>query len=144
MNRFQIVTAAVGVLSLSVGGSLYLLYRPETLVMFEVCKYLGIYDFIISVRPQYTINSWVVYSLPDGLWLLAYILLMAALWNFDVLKSLRASFPLVLMAIGSEFLQIPRLIPGVFDWLDLICYVGACIIGFIYVIIINNHLNKQI
>ena len=143
MNRFQILTVVIGVLSLLVGGSLYLLYRPDTLVMFEVCKNLGIYDFIISLRPQDTINSWMVYSLPDGLWLLAYILLMAALWNFDVRKSLRASFPLAFIAIGSELLQIPHLIPGVFDWMDLLCYVMACIIGFIYITIINNHLNHK-
>ncbi len=143
MRHWQIYTVIVGVLFLFVGGSPYLLYRPETLVLFEVCKYLGIYDFIISLRPQDMIDSWVVYSLPDGLWLLAYILLMAALWNFDVRKSLRASFSLAFIAIGSELLQIPHLIPGVFDWIDLLCYVMACIIGFIYITIINNHLNHK-
>lgn len=140
MNRFQLVTVLMGMVSLMIGSCLYLLYRPDTLMMFEVCKYLGVYDFVMSHRPQEQIESWIVYSLPDGLWLLAYILLMNALWNFQVRTSIHASLPLVLIAIGSELLQIPHLVSGLFDWMDLICYVMACVIGFVYLKIIINYL----
>ena len=86
--RFRLVTIWLGLTSLFIGGCLYLLYRSDSLVMFRWCQSLGVYDFIISLRPQGHYDNWLVYSLPDGLWMLAYVLLMGAIWNFHVKKSL--------------------------------------------------------
>ena len=79
----------------------------------------------VSLRPQAHYDNWLVYSLPDGLWMLAYVLLMGAIWNFHVKKSLLVTLPLAVVAIGSELLQIPRWIPGTFDIVDLFCYLMA-------------------
>lgn len=82
--RFRLVTIWLGLTSLFMGGCLYLLYRSDSLVMFRWCQSLGVYDFIVSLRPQAHYDNWLVYSLPDGLWMLAYVLLMGAIWNFNV------------------------------------------------------------
>lgn len=74
----------LGLTSLFMGGCLYLLYRSDSLVMFRWCQSLEVYDFIVSLRPQAHYDNWLVYSLPDGLWMLAYVLLMGAIWNFNV------------------------------------------------------------
>lgn len=90
--RFRLVTIWLGLTSLFIGGCLYLLYRSDSLVMFRWCQSLGVYDFIISLRPQGHYDNWLVYSLPDGLWMLAYVLLMGAIWNFHVKKKSFGNF----------------------------------------------------
>ena len=128
----------LGVLSLTTGGVLYILYRSETLILFGWIKTLGLYDIVSNLRPSNGSDSWLVYSLPDGLWLFAYILLMGALWNFDTLKSLLYSAPLVVIGIGSELLQIHHIVRGTFDIVDLLCYIVAIVFGIIYIKIANK------
>lgn len=142
MNRLRILTVGCGLLSIVFGGCLYLLYRSETLLIFKWIKVMGIYDFISVLRPDNGINSWFVYSLPDGLWLFSYIMIISAIWCFDIRKSLLYSVPLVIIAIGSEILQIPHIVSGTFDFIDLWCYIVATILGYVYMIIINNKLKR--
>lgn len=132
------LTMILGVLSLTTGGVLYILYRSETLILFGWIKTLGLYDIVSNLRPSNGSDSWLVYSLPDGLWLFAYILLMGALWNFDTLKSLLYSAPLVVIGIGSELLQIHHIVRGTFDIVDLLCYIVAIVFGIIYIKIANK------
>lgn len=135
---YRIMTMLLGMLSLFVGGSLYLMCRSDSLVMFSWCKNLGIYDMVLSLRPEESLGGWVVYSLPDGLWLFSYILLMGSIWNFNLKQSCYASCPLAVIAIGSELLQIPGWIPGTFDVADLLCYLSACGLGYVYLKSFNH------
>lgn len=133
MNVCRALTIILGLLSLTTGGILYILYRSETLILFKWVKALGLYDIVSDLRPSKSSDSWLVYSLPDGLWLFAYILLMGALWNFDSRKSLLYSAPLVVIAIGSELSQMHHITKGTFDIVDLLCYIVATIAGTIYI-----------
>lgn len=136
--RYRILTLSLSLLSLFIGGCLYLMYRSDSLVMFEWCKSLGIYDMVINLRPKESFGGWIVYSLPDGLWLLSYVLLMGSIWNFNLKRSLYASAPLAFIAVGSELLQIPGWVPGTFDVADLFCYLAACGLGYLYLKSINH------
>lgn len=136
--RYRLFTLLLSLLSLFIGGCLYLMYRSDSLVMFEWCKTLGIYDMVLNLRPEKKLGGWVVYSLPDGLWLFSYILLMGSIWRFNLKRSLYASSPLVVIALGSELLQIPGWIPGTFDVVDLLCYLVACWLGYVYLKSINS------
>ena len=82
MRRIRILTVALAMLSFSIGGGIYLLWRSTTLLMFGWLKAIGLYDMVLRLRPDDKVDSWLVYSLPDGLWLFAYILLMGVLWRF--------------------------------------------------------------
>lgn len=125
--------------TLFIGGVLYLMYRSECLVMFDWCKAIGIYPFIKQLRPQGDFDSWWFYSLPDGLWLFSYIILIGAIWTFDMRKSLLFSVPLIVIAIGSELLQIPHIVRGTFDIIDLLCYIAGSVIGFFYIKKLNKN-----
>jgi len=138
--RYRLFTLLLSLLFLFIGGSLYLMYRSDSLVMFGWCKTLGIYDMVINLRPKESLKGWIVYSLPDGLWLFSYILLMGSIWNFNLKRSFYASAPLIVIAIGSELLQIPEWVPGTFDVVDLLCYLAACGLGYVYLKSFN-HLN---
>ena len=94
--------------------------------MFKWVESLGLSEYIDRLRDMVsniTLNHITLYSLPDGLWLASYIIVV----NTVVSKSNRHnllfwSLLLPFIAITFEFLQIPRIIPGVFDVFDLICY----------------------
>ena len=139
MNRKRIATIVLSFSALFMGGGLYLLCRSERLVMFDWCKTIGIYPFIQQLRPKGNFDSWLVYSLPDGLWLFSYIILVGAIWAIDMRKSLLCSIPMIIIAIGSELLQLPQIIRGTFDMMDLLCYVTGGIGGIFYI----KELNKN-
>lgn len=125
--------------TLFIGGVLYLMCRSECLVMFDWCKAIGIYPFIKQLRPQGDFDSWWFYSLPDGLWLFSYIILIGAIWTFDMRKSLLFSVPLIVIAIGSELLQIQHIVRGTFDIIDLLCYIAGSVIGLFYIKKLNKN-----
>lgn len=58
-------------------------------------------------------------------------------------KSLWASLPLAVVAIGSELLQIPQWIPGTFDIVDLFCYLMAIWLGDKYICFINRLIKER-
>lgn len=116
----------LGLLLLIVGGMIYLLYRPQSLLLFHVAGGLGLTDAIGQWRQ--TAAAWrpakfTVYCLPAGLWALSYVLIVGTLTQS--LPALRrwllvASIPL--LGIASEVMQALGLVPGTFDWTDLALY----------------------
>ena len=112
---------------LSVGGLIYLGYRDENLLMFGWFNNLGLNSLINNYREltQYThLPNWVIYSLPDGLWLLSYLILIKEIWQKERgLQYYVWVYSLSFIAIISEIVQIfiPRI--GIFDIYDLLCYI---------------------
>ena len=138
MLKKRIITMLLSFSILFIGGGLYLMCRSERLVMFDWCKAIGIYPLIQQLRPKGNFDSWLVYSLPDGLWLFSYIILMGAIWAFDMRQSLLCSAPLIVIAIGSEVLQLPHIVRGTFDVIDLLCYIAGSVSGIIYIKKLNK------
>lgn len=112
-----------------VGGMIYLMFRSESLVMFRWCEMLHIKKYVDSLRISYILPQWVIYSLPDGLWLCSYVLFVSAIWNFDLKQGWPYIFSLPAIAIGSELAQAFGWINGTFDWIDLVCYVFGLLAG---------------
>ena len=139
MYKKRIDAIILSFITLFIGGGLYLMCRSESLVMFDWCKAIGIYPFINQLRPQGDFDSWWFYSLPDGLWLFSYIILMGAIWAFDMRKSLLCSVPLIVIAIGSELLQLLHIVRGTFDVIDLLSYIAGSVIGFFYIKKLNKN-----
>ena len=136
LKKQVICQSILSFLLLGIGGSIYLLFRPKTLLMFKWVESLGLSEHIDRLRDMVsniTLNHITLYSLPDGLWLASYIIVV----NTIVSKSnkhnlLFWSFLLPFIAIVFELLQIPGVIPGVFDVFDLVCYITPLIIYLIY------------
>ena len=121
---------------LGVGGSIYLLFRPKTLLMFKWVESLGLNEYIDRLRDMVsgiTLNHITLYSLPDGLWLASYIIVVNTIVSKDnKVNLLFWSFLLPAIAVTFEILQILGVIPGVFDVFDLICYILPLLIYLIY------------
>lgn len=119
-------------LFLFIGSAIYLLFRSKSLLIFKCCEALSIDDFINRMRDVFAIidiPSWVKYSLPDGLWLLSYLLLIDAIWgNQNTTRSYLWFAVLPIIAISSELLQYAGMLCGHFDVIDLACYIGVVLI----------------
>ncbi len=82
----------------------------------------------------WNISEFVKFSLPDGLYCAAYILIIDAIWHYDngmVKNIVIALVPFV--TISSEVLQYFGLVKGTFDIYDLICYTTPPMIYLIYI-----------
>ena len=125
----------LALISFCIGGLIYLIYRSLTLQMFVWFKQLGLYSSVISFRNEYwpTLPDWIIYSLPDGLWLFSYLLIMKAIWYKKTTKQALV-LPLILPIFMNltEILQGLNCFPGTFDLLDVICYDIPVIIYLIF------------
>lgn len=80
---------------------------------------------------------WVIYNLPDALWLFSYLLYIDAIWSNSFHNSLYKLFfwSIPIFSILLEFLQLANFIPGTFDIVDIMFY----IISVLLVLIIDYH-----
>ncbi len=117
---------------LLLGIMIYLLYRPENLLVFKLVDALGMSQFIGNLRLLFSeiqLPPIVINSLPAGLWTASYLMMMCVTTRFHNRKNrLMLALPLPIMAIVLEFMQIWGWCPGTFDIYDLICYAIPLII----------------
>lgn len=109
------------------GGMIYILYRPENLLLFRVTDSLGIkplIDVLRSNSSRVMLPAFMVNSLPAGLWTASYLMMMYITTKFHTRRiRLMLALPLPIMAIVLEFMQYFGWCPGTFDIYDLICYI---------------------
>lgn len=122
--------------SLAVGGLIYLFWRTDDLLMFQWAKYLNAYDRILEVRLMAEIYrqhfpDWVLFSLPNGLWMFSYSCLLGLIWgNKDCLNFLKWLLPVLIGFILIEAGQSVHVVPGTFDMLDVLLYIAGAIGGY--------------
>ena len=139
-NRQRFFRIILSLFLLVMGGLIYVGYREQSLVMFDWARLLRLNEEVENFRgtvKYYSLYDWVKYSLPDGLWLLAYMFCTDAIWNGDKSRvSYIFIFGLPFFALLSEFFQYLWLIIGVFDWIDICSYVLAILL-FLIIKILN-------
>ena len=117
----------VALLLILTGGMIYVLYRPESLLLFRVTDSLGItplIDILRSNSSRVMLPSFMINSLPAGLWTASYLIMMYITTKFHTRRiRLMLALPLPITAIVLEFLQLLGWCPGTFDIYDLICYI---------------------
>ena len=124
--------ATIGVTALIVGGLLYVIFRSKSLLMFDWFHMIGLSDMVENIRTKYdgvNLYGWVKDCMPAGLWLFSYLFVIDSLWgnNRNLVYNLFI-FVLPVIAICSEFMQLFGMLPGTFDYMDLISYVVAILI----------------
>ncbi len=119
---------AMGIVLLFLGGMLYVLYRPQTLLLFLVADGMGLTNIISDWRLAATATwqpaKFIIYCLPAGLWTLSYIFIVGTLaQEMPAKKRWAAVSAIPLLGAVSELLQAGDIVPGTFDWADLALYV---------------------
>ena len=118
---------------ITVGGLIYLLYRPQNILLFQITDSLGLNPYITSLRNDISYISlplFVINSIPAGLWTASYLLLMYCnTKSYNKSTKLLITLPLPISAIILEFMQLLSWCPGTFDLFDLICYIIPLVSG---------------
>ncbi len=127
-KSYALSTITIGVALLFLGGMLYVLYRPQTLLLFHIASGMGLTDVIdqwrLSAAAVWQPAEFIVYCLPAGLWALSYVLIVGTLAQGLPMKRRWAAVAAIpLLGAASELLQAMSIIPGTFDWADLLLYV---------------------
>lgn len=126
----------IGTLSVLIGGLLYLIFRSESLVMFNWFSNVGLSSGISSLREScgdISLYSWVKYNLPAALWLFSYMFIIRGIWLKSQQNIIYNVFlwAVPIMAFASELLQFFGAIPGTFDYKDIIAYSAGIIMFFL-------------
>lgn len=138
-GAFQLTIATLALLT---GGMLYLLFRSDKLLMFHAIDWIGLGQTVAAWRQSVSITlpDWVVYCLPDALWSAAYILVTDTILNANSIKTrLAVAAVIPFVGVASELLQAANLMPGTFDYFDILAYAIPYIL---YALIITKTTKK--
>lgn len=132
---------------LFLGIGIYLLYRSRNLFYFKLIHstflskpILHIRDFAKLYRKMF--STWVVYSLPDGLWLFSFgaaLLVDRTFYFYDFVVFTSIYIGMIIL----EFLQLyfggHGSMIGTFDTMDIFCFT----LGYIAIVLISKYYHKK-
>jgi hypothetical protein len=115
---------------------LYVLYAPQSLLVFDWCAALGLEVVVSSLRAQVAAPPPPLYqSIPDGLWVYSSTLLLAIPWVEAKLQGeafVWLSIP-IMLALGAEAGQAAGVVQGTFDFKDLMGYVLGGYVAYVQI-----------
>lgn len=140
MNRKRFIVLEI-ICPLVIAAFIYLLFRPTTTVVFKLFEILQLDNLVLSLRS--TLNpshfpQWFVYSLPGGLWLLAFQNSISLIKKFSGKYLIPILLGASLTGIGLEFLQYVNITDGRFDGTDLLFYCLATCTSIGTLLLIKN------
>jgi len=90
---------------------------------------------IVSEIPYIT-PDWIIYSLPDALWMFALMLVIMMIWDF---RLTRQSIPWIILAVIAGILfeigQGINIIKGTFDPIDVICILICAFVPLLFTLL---------
>lgn len=141
----KIVMLYTSIVSLFIGGIIYILFRRHTLNMFVFLRNIGIEHFFVQRTFNYNsaIQRFIIFSLPNGLWLLSIIIIFAIIWKnskkwFYIYSSAFTGFNII-----AEILQKFDVIPGTFDLFDVSVLLIFHIIGILIYIYYRKGVSSE-
>jgi len=115
------------ILPLIIGTLIYAFFRGIPLI--------GMHRWSALNPPQF-----IIYNLPDALWFYALLSSVMFIWEYKTSKNFIRWFVLILLlCLLSELFQQLKLIPGTFDYKDLIVYVIAALLSLLQLSKTNNN-----
>ena len=117
------------------GGLIYIFFRSTNLLMFDWFKAVGIYNYILSFRDYIEscfLPNWIIYSLPDGIWIYSLTSFMIIIWGKGKNKWEKIFWLSMgpVLGTGAEIGQFLLIVPGHFDLIDLFFCIFASILPF--------------
>jgi hypothetical protein len=144
MKPFKIVLG-ISFISVILGFLIYLLLRPVE---------IPIVSYLISKAPiigrlrkeigRFRIPAWIIYNLPDAIWAYSFVLIMTTIWGSKKRKeNILWILLTIIISIGYEVGQLFNIVPGTFDFLDLIFIILGIGMGIGTVVYINYFATKK-
>ena len=142
---FKTSTVLLALLCVFMCGMMYITFRPDTLKMFHWFKMFGLLDYLEELQHNPArVPMWLLYNLPDGMWLFAYSILIGCIWNFKIRDCWMFILVMPSICIPHEFLQGLGIMHGTYDPSDVLAYVLAIIAGFAYVFVVHQLAFKKV
>lgn len=120
-------------ISLFTGLMLYLGCRSTHTPVYHLSIMLGLeypIHLFRNIMQSIHLADWVVYSLPDGLWMYSFVLSVLSIWNFKIDQSSRLwLYTAICVGLGFEGMQGFVKGLGVFDWHDLIFMIIGAVLA---------------
>lgn len=139
VSKINIFTLGFGLVCLCIAFYIYIVYRTEAIPLVRLSNEMGINKFF-NIRKDFQLANWFLYSLPDGLWMLSYQIILTYVWKYRIKNYgyLIFSLSVLVFTLICESLQFFGIIDGTFDIIDLIFYLISTFIGLLYCKIINK------
>lgn len=126
-------------LPLLAGLSIYMLFRAQSLIIFDWFVGTGLWEFVELLRARSAalndlIPGFMIFSLPDALWVYSLTSLMLIIWNGSggTSRLIWISLGLILGA-GAEIGQLLGLVRGTFDAVDLLLCIVAAVASLVLI-----------
>lgn len=137
----KLIFGLLALFSFTIGANIYTDIRGYDKGIFNWVDLLLPVD-LSSFSSHFFSHPFLVYNLPDGLWLFSLNLLLLTIWNFQLNKqSLSWLLGAFCIGIVLEFMQYTHLIRGTFDAKDLFSYGMACVVTLLITLI--NSINEK-
>lgn len=126
----KLLTAVLVLFPLFAGGVIYLLWRPDSIILFRWIEWLGVYDHLQVARSAVRgvkLPYWLLYNYPNGAWTYAFTATLALIWA-DARPAKKVIYLLIPLFSGLllEWGQFLSIYPGTYCRGDVIAhFVGA-------------------
>jgi hypothetical protein len=118
--------------SLIIGLLIYLGWRDTSHPFYRRAASFGWASEIDGFRASvasFDMPEWFIYSLPDGLWMFAFVLFMMSLWDFKFYGLGRFwIIAAIIVGITFEIAQGFTFGMGSFDWIDLVWIIFGAVL----------------
>lgn len=111
---------------------IYVSNRGANLALYEwlgIDYYNGLFEYVRA--HSCTLTPWVKYNLPDGLWLLSFLLFMDGIWENERRMKWIFSILIIVFAFVLECMQFVGYFSGTGDIWDVIAYIAAILLFLI-------------
>jgi len=125
MKHLRYLTANVFI-PLVLGTAIYLCFRTETQFLSWIPFGLMMPEESLALVNS---HSWIIYNLPDALWLYAFICSLLTVWESNSKIGIAYSFVALSVAVIFELLQKKGWATGTFDLLDIYFYIAATLMA---------------
>ena len=120
------------------GFFIYIVYRSNDIIVFDWLCYFHIEMIINAIRGSnifyLDIPFWFKYNLPDGLWIYSLINIFLLIWIDNINKyNFYYIYIFVLIACICEIFQFYNIIPGTYDFVDILFYLFFGFLPFLFV-----------
>lgn len=120
----DITHLVVGVLSIGLGGTVYALFREDTLLMFSWFEQLGLSNLLTEMREirrslPFTFPEYFYFSMPNALWSFGGLLVISSVWGSCSTERIVWQCGFAVLALSFEVGQLVHILPGTFDFVDL-------------------------
>ena len=137
--KHSILVLFIVLSALCFGVLIYATTRTDALYLNQWTSHLSggaLKEFFQPFLSTISIPQWIIYSLPDGLWMLALMMLMMLIWNFKLHhKSLPWLAGAFMTGILFETAQGLHWISGTFDINDIYCLCLGALLPILFTLL---------